>query len=257
MYKSILVEKKDLIGIITLNRPEQNNTFNVSLATELNDALMEMDEDKDIRVVVIRANGRNFSTGVALEEFKNKTHKEYREFLTLMDKHNHTIANMKKPVIASTHGYALANGAGLVFASDLAVASENTKFGTTAINLGLICLGPAVPLVRTIGRKRALEMILTGEIISARKAEEYGLVNEVVPLDKLDEATFELASTLASKSPLALQIGKTGVYKLQDVPYHQGADYMTELFASLASTEDANEGVRAFMEKRKPLWKGK
>ncbi len=257
MYKSILVEKKDLIGIITLNRPKQNNTFNVSLATELNETLMKMDEDENVRVVVIKANGRNFSTGIALEEFNGKSHKEYREFLALMDKHNHTIAYMKKPVIASTHGYALANGAGLVFASDLAVASEDTKFGTTAINVGLICLGPAVPLVRTVGKKRALEMILTGEIINARKAEEYGLVNEVVPLDKLDEATFELASTLASKSPLALQIGKTGVYKLQDVPYHQGADYMTELFASLTSTEDANEGVRAFMEKRKPLWKGK
>jgi len=150
----ILVDKQDMIGLITLNRPEEMNTFNVPFAGKLNDALRDMDQDDEIRVVVIQASGKHFSTGISLSEFKDKSHKDYREFIKLMDEHNHTIARMKKPVIASVKGYALANGAGLVFACDLAVAAEDAKFGTTAINVGLICLGPAVPLVRSLGRKK-------------------------------------------------------------------------------------------------------
>ncbi len=144
-YENVLVEKRDQIGFITLNRPQAMNTFNVPFARELNDALWEMEQDPEVRVVVIDANGKNFSTGISLDEFKGKTNKEYREFIHLMDEHNHTIAKMKKPVIASVKGYALANGAGLSFACDLTVAAEDAKFGTTAINVGLICLGPAAP----------------------------------------------------------------------------------------------------------------
>ena len=160
---------------------------------------MEMGQDPEVRVVVIDANGKHFSTGIALDEFKGKTSKEYREFIHLMDEHNHTIARMKKPVIASVKGYALANGAGLSFACDLTVAAEDAKFGTTAINVGLICLGPAAPLARNVGLKKALEMVLTGDIISAAEAQRLGLVNKVVPADKLEEATLELAAKLAAK----------------------------------------------------------
>ena len=150
----ILVDKQDMVGLITLNRPEEMNTFNVPFARDLNDVLRNMDQDDDVRVVVIRAAGKHFSTGISLSEFKDKSQKDYREFIKLMDEHNHTIARMKKPVIASVKGYALANGAGLVFACDLAVAAEDAKFGTTAINVGLICLGPAVPMIRSLGRKK-------------------------------------------------------------------------------------------------------
>ena len=251
----IITEKKDMIGVITLNRPEGMNTFNVPFAEGLNKALRDMDQDDDVRVVVIRGAGKHFSTGISLDEFKNKSHKEYREFIKLMDEHNHTIARMKKPVIASVKGYALANGAGLVFACDLAVAAEDAKFGTTAINVGLICLGPAAPLVRSLGRKKTLEMVLAGDIISASEAERLGLINKVVPAEELEAATMELAGKLANKSPLAQQIGKTGIYGMSDLPYHQGIDYMGELFASLCATEDAEEGVKAFLEKRKPVWK--
>jgi len=184
-YENVLVEKRDQIGFITLNRPQAMNTFNVPLARELNDALWDMEKDPEVRVVVIDANGKNFSTGISPDEFKGKTTKEYREFIHLMDEHNHTIARMKKPVIASVKGYALANGAGLSFACDLTVAAEDAKFGTTAINVGLICLGPAAPLVRNVGRKKALEMVLTGDIIPAAEAQRLGLVNRVVPPDQL------------------------------------------------------------------------
>jgi enoyl-CoA hydratase/carnithine racemase len=253
----ILVDKQDMIGLITLNRPKEMNTFNVPFAGKLNDVLRKMDQDDDIRVIVIRASGKHFSTGIALPEFKDKTHKDYREFIKLMDEHNHTIARMKKPVIASVKGYALANGAGLVFACDLAVAAEDAKFGTTAINVGLICLGPAIPMVRSLGRKKTLEMVLAGDIISATEAERLGLINKVVPPEELEASTMELAAKLAKKSPLALQIGKTGIYGMSDLPYHQSIDYLGELFAALCATQDAREGVAAFLEKREPVWKGK
>ena len=253
----ILVDKQDMIGLITLNRPEEMNTFNVPFARDLNDALRNMDQDDDVRVVVIRAAGKYFSTGISISEFKDKSHKDYREFLVLMDEFYHTIPRMKKPVIASVKGYALANGAGLVFACDLAVAAEDAKFGTTAINVGLICLGPAVPMVRSLGRKKTLEMVLTGDIISAAEAERLGLINKVVPAEELEASTMKLAAKLAKKSPLAVQIGKTGVYGMSEIPYHQSLDYMDELFASLCSTEDAREGLTAFVEKRKPVWKGR
>jgi len=253
--ENVLVEKRDQIGFITLNRPQAMNTFNVPFARELNDALWEMEKDPEVRVVVIDANGKNFSTGISLDEFKGKTNKEYREFIHLMDEHNHTIAKMKKPVIASVKGYALANGAGLSFACDLTVATEDAKFGTTAINVGLICLGPAAPLVRNVGLKKALEMVLTGDIISAAEAQRLGLVNKVVPSDQLEEATLELAARLAAKSPLALQAGKAGIYGMQGVPYNQALDMLSDRFAALCCAEDAEEGVKAFLEKRKPVWR--
>ena len=160
-------------------------------------------------------------------------------------------------MVASVKGAAVANGAGLVFACDLAVAAENARFGTTAINVGLICLGPAVPLARHVGRKKALEMILTGDIISAPEAQQLGLINKVVPPDDLEAETMKLATKIAKKSHLAIQIGKTGVYAMSEIPYHQAIDYMDELFASLCGTEDAIEGINAFMEKRNPVWKNK
>jgi len=254
-YENVLVEKRDQIGFITLNRPQAMNTFNVPFARELNDALWEMEQDPEVRVVVIDANGKNFSTGISLDEFKGKTNKEYREFIHLMDEHNHTIAKMKKPVIASVKGYALANGAGLSFACDLTVAADDAKFGTTAINVGLICLGPAAPLARNVGLKKALEMVLTGDIIPAAEAQRLGLVNKLVPPDQLEAATLELASKLAAKSPLALQAGKAGIYGMQGVPYNQALDMLSDRFAALCCAEDAEEGVKAFLEKRKPVWR--
>ncbi|MBW2605943.1 MAG: enoyl-CoA hydratase/isomerase family protein [Deltaproteobacteria bacterium] len=253
----VLTEKQDMIGVITLNRPEEMNTFNVPFARALNDTLLDMDQDDDVRVVVIRAAGKHFSTGISLPEFQGKSPGELRNFLNSMDEFYHTLPRMKKPVVASVKGAAVANGAGLVFACDLAVAAENARFGTTAINVGLICLGPAVPLARHVGRKKALEMILTGDIISAPEAQQLGLINKVVPPDDLEAETMKLAAKIAQKSPLAIQIGKTGVYAMSEIPYHQAVDYMDELFASLCSTEDAIEGINAFVEKRKPVWKGR
>jgi len=169
-----------------------------------------------------------------------------------MDEHNITIAHMKKPVIASVKGYCLANGAGLSFACDLTVAAEDAKFGTTAINVGLICLGPTAPLTRLVGRKKALEMVLTGDMIPATEALRLGLVNKIVPREQLEEATMELARKLASKSPLALQTGKKGIYTSADMPYEKGVELLGGLFAALCATEDAEAGVKAFLAKKPP-----
>jgi len=251
----ILKEKKNKIGYITLNRPDAYNTFTPEFAEQLNDTLKEYDADKDVVVVVIRGAGKHFSTGIALESFDEKPHEDYREFIKVMDMHNHTIANMKKPVISSIRGFCLANGAGLSFACDLTIASDKCKIGTTAIKVGLICTGPGVPLMSLVGRKKALEMVLMGEMINSDQAQELGLVNWVVPDDELEDKTDEIAAKLAAKSPLALAAGKRGLYGTQNMNYHPSIDYGTEMFAGLCSTEDAKEGVKAFLEKREPEWK--
>jgi enoyl-CoA hydratase/carnithine racemase len=251
----ILTRKAGRIGVITLNRPEARNTFTIPFAEQLDKALRSMDEDPEVLVVVINANGKHFSTGISLDQFHPESQRHYSDFLHRIDAFYHQLARMKKVTIASVRGYAVANGTGLAVACDITVAAETATFGTTAINVGLICLGPAAPLIRILGRKKTLEMVLTGETIGAREAERLGLVNRVVPDDQLDAATMELAKKMAAKSPLALRIGKEGINRLQDVPYHQGLDMMDDLFAALCSTEDAVEGVQAFLEKRSPKWK--
>lgn len=256
-YENIIVDRDDRVGIITLNRAEQMNTFSTPLARELNRALVELDNDAQIRVVVIKAAGKAFCTGIDIAEFHGKSHQEYRQWVKLMEQVIQVIAYMKKPVIASAHGYAVANGAGLIAACDLAVVAEGTKIGATAVNVGLFCMGPAVPLSRSIGRKRCLELVMTGDMIDAKTAEQWGLVNKVVPGGELEQATMALANKLAQKSPLALQMGKEAFYGMSDLEYGKALEYSNEMFAGLCVTEDAKEGVDAFLNKRTPEWKEK
>lgn len=256
-YQSVVVERKQHVGIIILNRPEQFNTFNTALAQELCKALLEFEMDRTVRVIVIKGAGKAFCTGIDVSEFSGKTLQEYREWIGLMERMIHLIASMKKPVIASAHGYAVANGAGLIAACDLAVVAEGTKIGATAINVGLFCMGPAVPMSRSLSRKRCLEMVMTGDMVDASDAERWGMVNKVVPLERLEEETMSLANKLASKSPLALQMGKEAFYGMSDLEYGKALAFTNELFAALCMTEDAREGVDAFLDKRKPQWKEK
>jgi enoyl-CoA hydratase/carnithine racemase len=253
----ILTRKEGAIGTITLNRPEAMNTFTIPFAQQLNAALWEMEHDPEIRVILIRAEGKHFSTGISLDQFKNKTQQEYRDFLYQIDSFYHTLAQLNTVTISAVQGYAMANGAGLAFATDFTVATESTKFGTTAINVGLICLGPAVPMMRILGKKRTMEMVLCGEPFSAAHALDLGLINQVVADDSLEEEAEKLAHKLLGKSPLALQIGKEGFNRMADLPYHAQLDAMDDLFATLCGCEDAEEGVSAFLEKRTPVWKGK
>ena len=256
-YEAVLVEKKDRMGIITLNRPDKFNTFSTTLARELNAGLQELDADGDVHVVIVRGAGKTFSTGIDLSEFPGKTPLEYREWITLMDEMHGTIASMDKPVIASVHGFAVANGAGLMFAADFAIVTENAKIGTTAINVGLLCSGPVIPLSYSLGKQKLLELLLCGDLIDAHEAERMGMVNRVVPPEKLEEETFAFAAKLLAKSPLALKEGKRFYYRMINMPFDQRFDFSSEVFAGLCTSEDANEGIGAFKAKRAPEWKGK
>ncbi len=256
-YKTILSQREGHIGTITLNRPESLNTFTKELAAELNSALRELDKDSDIRVVVIKGNGKGFSAGIDVKELKDMSMLQYYETTQLMEEMTITISSMKKPVIASVHGFAVANGIGLVAASDLAIAAEGTKFGATAINIGLSCIGPAVPMLRSLGRKKTLELLLTGRIIEAKEAERIGLINKVVPKERLEAETKQLAEELASKSPLALQLTKMAFYKMADLPLPEAVEISNLFFSTICTLEDAQEGIDAFLEKRAPKWKMK
>ena len=255
MFNSILSEVKEKVGIITLNRPDFNNTFNLEMAGELNDALTSMEENEDVNVVVINAKGKNFCTGIDVNYVNGKSMDEYLNWVRLMEKMNTTISSMGKPVIAAVNRIAVANGIGLVAACDLAIAGDDAKFGATAINVGLFCMGPAVPLYRSLGRKKTLELILTGEIIDANKVLSIGLINRIVPAEDLMEETFKLAKKLAQKSPKAMQMGKKSFYQMEDLKFSDALELTNYHFATLCSTDEGLEGVRAFLEKREPKWK--
>lgn len=256
-FVTIITEKREQMGFITLNRPDKMNTFSSQLARELNDALRQLDADDQVRVVIVKGAGKAFSTGIDISEFAGKTAREYQEWISLMDEMHLTIAALAKPVIAMVHGYAVANGAGLVFAADLAVVAEGTKIGTTAINVGLLCTGPIIPLTYGLGKQKVLEMLLSGDMIEAAEAHRLGLVNKVVPLDRLEEETLALARKIIHKSPLAVKMGKQFYYQMVDMPFRQRFAYSSEIFARLCTSQDAQEGVNAFLSKRPPVWQGK
>jgi enoyl-CoA hydratase/carnithine racemase len=256
-FKTILIDRKDQVGTITLNRPQKFNTFSSQMAEELNTALLQLEKDSEVRVVIIKGAGKVFSTGIDVSEFHGKTPLEYRKWIDLMDQMHLTISSMGKPVIAMVHGYAVANGAGLLAAADFAIVAESAKIGTTAINVGLLCTGPIIPMSYSMGKKKTLEMLLSGDMIDAREAERLGLVNKVVPDEKLEEETWAFAQKLISKSPLAIQVGKEFYYQMIDMPFRQRLVLNGEIMARLCTTEDALEGVNAFIEKRQPVWKGR
>ena len=257
-YENVLVEVVDeFVGEITLNRPKSMNTFSLPLARELNQALLELDGRDDIRVIILKGAGKAFCAGIDVGDFFGKTAMEYKEWIETMETPLVNISRMNKPVIAQVHGVAAANGAGVVAAADLAVMAESARYGLTAINVGLNCIGPVVPVSKMVGRKKALELLFDGQLIKADEALQMGLVNRVVADDKLEAETRKWAAELAKKSPIALQIAKTAYYGAADQDYYKAFEYMNEAFARMCTTEDAAEGIKAFMEKRTPNWQGK
>jgi enoyl-CoA hydratase/carnithine racemase len=225
------------------------------MAAELVEALVSLDEDEAVRVVIVKGAGKAFCAGIDVNELADKSTLEYRAWIEHMEQPLITIARMKKPVIAQVQGVAAANGMGLVAAADLAIAAENTKMGLTAINVGLNCVGPVLPVARCVGRKKALELLLYGELIKADEARQLGLINRVVAKDELETEAMVWAEELAKKSPIAVQIAKKAFYSSEDMDYFRQFDLMNEAFARLCSSADAKEGVQAFFEKRNPVWK--
>ncbi len=255
-FETVLVEITEKhVGIVTLNRPEQLNTFTSQMAGELHAALLGMEADSTVRVILLRSSGRAFCAGIDVNELAGKSATQYREWIEWMENPLVTISTMKKPVIAQVQGVATANGMGLAVAADLVIASERAKMGLTAINVGLNCVGPVLPVARCVGRKKALELLLYGNLLKAQEALDIGLLNRVVAHEDLDQAALDWAEDLAQRSPLAVQIAKSAFYQSEDMDYHKQFQFMNEAFARLCTTEDAKEGVSAFLDKRNPLWK--
>lgn len=257
-YKEVIVEiGKNHVAEVTLFRPEHMNTFSSTMARELYDALTSLDAEKDVRVILIKGAGKAFCAGIDVNELAGKTPMEYREWIERMERPLLAISRMKKPVIAQVHGVAAANGMGLVAAADLAIAADNARMGLTAINVGLNCVGPVIPVAKSVGRKKALELLLYGNLIPAPEALALGLLNKVAPQDELESQARRWAEELAEKSPIAVQIAKTGFYNAEDMDYGRQFEYMNEAFTRLCTTDDAKEGVTAFFDKRKPVWSEK
>ncbi len=257
-YQNILVNVvAPHVAAISLNRPNFLNTFSTAMACELYDAMMSVEKNPQIRVIIIKGEGKAFCAGIDINELEGKSAMQYREWIEQMEKPLVAISKIKKPVIAQVQGVAAANGMGLVASADLAIAADNVKMGLTAINVGLNCVGPVIPVAKSVGRKRAMELLLSGRLIKADEALSMGLLNKIVPKDSLEQETLKWASEFATKSPIAVQIAKSAFYTSEDLEYTKQFDYMNEAFARLCSTDDAKEGVKAFLEKRNPLWQEK
>jgi enoyl-CoA hydratase/carnithine racemase len=255
--ESVVVEiGDDAVAVVTLNRPDHLNTFNTPLAEQLDAAFRELDGDGRVRVIILRGAGRVFCAGIDLDEFPDKTAQEYRDWTERMERPLATMMGISKPVIAQVHGVAVANGAGVVAAADLAIAGVSARLGLTAINVGLNCIGPVVPVSRSVGRKKALELLFFGDLVSAETAVDIGLINRAVPDEDLEKEARAWARQLAEKSPLALRSAKTSFYAAADLAFGEAISYMNGAFATLCTTEDAAEGIAAFKEKRPAVWRG-
>ena len=256
-YKNLRFDAEGAIGAITLNRPEKRNALSLELLQELCALLTTISHNNDVRVLIIKGEGKVFSAGHDISQLVSQEMIYYKAIFDTCIQVMEKIQRLPQPVIAQVHGVAIAAGCQLVAACDLAVAQDGTLFGTPGVKIGLFCTTPGVPLVRAIGRKRALEMLLTGRMISAREAEHYGLINKVVPGDQLAAETKALAEKIAEASPLTLSIGKEAFYTQVNLADTEAYDHAKWVIVTNLFAEDAKEGLSAFLEKRKPTWKGK
>jgi enoyl-CoA hydratase/carnithine racemase len=241
---------------LTLNRPEKRNALSRELLEALHSALTHVSRDESVRVVVLAANGSAFSAGHDLSEMQGCSEAEYHNLFSLCSRVMQEFRRLPQPVIARVQGMATAAGCQLVAACDLVVAAETATFATPGVKIGLFCTTPMVPLVRSIPAKPALEMLLTGNPISAQRAYELGLVNRVVPADQLDAAVTAYVNALLSSSPLTIRIGKQAFY--DQLPLEEEAAYerATDVMTDNALCHDAQEGIAAFLQKRRPTWTG-
>jgi len=254
----LLRQDADGIAKLTLNRPAARNALSMALMDALQCALDAIARDDTVKAVVIAANGPGFCAGHDLREMRanpGRQHYEavFKQCVRLMT----AIVRLPKPVIARVHGVATAAGCQLVASCDLAVAAADARFATPGVNIGLFCSTPMVALSRAVPRKAAMEMLLTGELIDADEAQRLGLVNRVVPADRLDEAVNELARTIAAKSPLVLKIGKEAFYRQAELDLDAAYAYASEVMVTNMLARDAEEGIDAFLQKRSPKWENR
>lgn len=253
----ITVATDNGITTLTLNQPENRNSLSMAMLQALSDQLTELAGNGETRVVVLAASGQVFCAGHDLKEIRGQldSHQFQLDLFNLCSKVMQQIVNLPKPVIARVAGVATAAGCQLVASCDLAVAADTARFATPGVNIGLFCSTPMVALSRNVSRKHAMEMLLTGEMISALKAEQIGLVNRVVDEPALDETVHRLAATIAGKSGHTLRIGKAAFYQQLEMGLAEAYDFTSEVMAKNMQAADAQEGICAFLDKRKPSWK--
>ena len=245
------------VATIRLNRPRQRNALSTDLMRDLIAVLEGIGTNREVAAVILAAEGSAFCAGHDLNEMVDRNVNEYRQIFDLCTDLMTVIQRIPQPVIAQVHGMATAAGCQLVAACDLVVASENARFATPGVRIGLFCSTPMVALTRAIGRKRALEMLLTGKSIDAATACEWGLVNRVVPRDMLAKTTRDLADEIAQASEMVVGIGKTAFYAQIDLDQSKAYTYAKEVMSMNALASDAQEGMSAFLEKRPPSWTGR
>ncbi len=245
------------VASIRLNRPRQRNALSMDLMRDLIAVLEGIGTNREVAAVILAAEGSAFCAGHDLNEMVDRNVNEYRQIFDLCTDLMTVIQRIPQPVIAQVHGMATAAGCQLVAACDLVVASENARFATPGVRIGLFCSTPMVALTRAIGRKRALEMLLTGKSIDAATACEWGLVNRVVPRDMLAKTTRDLADEIAQASEMVVGIGKTAFYAQIDLDQSKAYTYAKEVMSMNALASDAQEGMSAFLEKRPPSWTGR
>ena len=248
-------ERQDGVLRLTLNRPQARNALSVALMTTLVEALGRAAADPGSRVVVIAGAGPAFCAGHDLRELREDPRREtYERIFALCSELMLTIIRLPKPVIAEVHGIATAAGCQLVATCDLAIAADEARFATPGVNIGLFCSTPMIALSRAVGRKAAMEMLLTGELIDAASARSLGLVNRVVPRAELREAVNALARHVAGKSAFTVKIGKEAFYHQAELDLAAAYRYAAEVMTANMLAEDAEEGIDAFLEKRAPVW---
>ena len=247
-YKEILFSTKGAFGIVTLNNPKTINALSKRMIGELIDALTKVSTDESVKVIIIRAAGKNFCAGHNLSEMVDSGVKEYKFIFDQCTKMMQLIHEIPQPVIVQVQGIATAAGCQLAAWCDLVIASEDAKFSTPGVKIGLFCSTPMVAISRAIGRKMAMEMLLTGRDFSAKEAKKLGLVNKVVPLKELDTATEELAEKISEASRFALSIGKQGFYAQIDQPDDKAFHFAKHTITMNNLSEDAQSGIKAFLE---------
>jgi enoyl-CoA hydratase/carnithine racemase len=256
-YRNLLLTVADPVARITLNRPEKRNALSLELMTELIAALRDASGRDGVRVIVIDGNGPAFSAGHDLSEMIGREEAFLRELFDTCTVMMETVHEVPQPVIAKVHAMATAAGCQLVAACDLAVAADGARFATPGVKIGLFCSTPMVAVSRAVGRKRAMQMLLTGEPIDAATAPDWGLVNRVVPAAELDAAVAALVEAIARSSPYTVATGKRAFYAQVDRPEHDAYEHCQVVMTENALADDAQEGMSAFLDKRPAVWRGR
>ena len=254
-YEHILYEGDASVALVTMNRPKKRNALSLDHMQELIACLKAIGEAGESPVVILRGNGPAFCAGHDLSEMVGRDPAFYRHLFDVCCELMQTIQAIPQPVIAQVHGVATAAGCQLAATCDLVVASEDARFACPGVKIGLFCSTPMVALSRAVGQKKAMQMLLTGEFISAEEALAEGLVNEVVPAGELEAETRALAEKIAEASPLVVGVGKQAFYRQLEMPTDQAYAYTKEVMSFNATFADAQEGMCAFLEKRRPEWK--